>query len=132
MDVFMVWQLSAGDFWVRTVGRKQQHYKKLQQIRYFNFISIAECWCEIGFTSESFDINQSWRNAISRCYLVHGQLAMSLRHVKMSVICKCHCFCLFNIQQWSVLSPSQKFSLEEIQLIFNCYVSILNFHWPKY
>ena len=43
MVVFIVWQLSAGDFRVRTVGRKQQHYKKLQQIRYFNIISIAEC-----------------------------------------------------------------------------------------
>ena len=32
--------------------------------------------------------------------LVHGQLAMSLRRAKMSVICKCQCFCLFDIQQW--------------------------------
>ena len=47
------------------------------------------------------------------------------------------CFCLFDIQQWSVLSyrllsPSQKFIPEEIQLSVNCYVSILNFHSPKY
>ena len=33
-------------------GEKQQHYKKLKQISYFNFINIAECWCEIGCTSE--------------------------------------------------------------------------------
>ena len=35
--------------------------------------------------------------------LVYGQLAMSLQQVKRSVICKCKCFCLFDIQQWSVL-----------------------------
>ena len=54
--------------------------------------------------------------------LVHGQLAMSLQHVKKLVICKC--FCLFDIKQWSVLSevlpsPSQKFILEKIQLGVN-------------
>ena len=36
--------------------------------------------------------------------LVHGQLAISLRCVKRLVICKCQCFYLFDIQQWSVLS----------------------------
>ena len=36
--------------------------------------------------------------------LVHGQLAMSLRRAKMSIICKFQCFCLFYIQKWSVLS----------------------------
>ena len=50
------------------------------------------------------------------------QLAMSLQHVKKLVICKC--FCLFDIKQWSVLSevllsPSQKFILEKIQLGVN-------------
>ena len=44
MDVFIVMQLSADDNRVRTMGRKQQHYKKLKQIRYFNIvINIAEC-----------------------------------------------------------------------------------------
>ena len=68
--------------------------------------------------------------------LVHEQLTMYLQHVKRSVICKFQCFCLFDIQQWSVLSqvllsPSQKSILEEIQLSVNCSVSILNFHSPK-
>ena len=36
--------------------------------------------------------------------LVHGQFAMSLLRMKRSVVCKCQCFCLFDIQQWSVLS----------------------------
>ena len=43
MDVFIILQLSANDFRVRTKGKKQQHYKKLKQISYFNFINIAEC-----------------------------------------------------------------------------------------
>ena len=43
MDVFINLQLSANDFRVRTKGGKQQLYKKLKQITYFNFINIAEC-----------------------------------------------------------------------------------------
>ena len=59
MDVFKILQLSANDFRVRTRGGKQQHYKKLKQIRYFNIINNAECWCEIGCASEGSIINQS-------------------------------------------------------------------------
>ena len=36
--------------------------------------------------------------------LVLGQLAMPLRRVKKLITCKCQCFYLFDIQQWSVLS----------------------------
>ena len=36
--------------------------------------------------------------------LVHGQHAMSLRHVKRSVICKCKIFMSLRYSQWSVLS----------------------------
>ena len=50
----------ANDFRVRTKGGKQQHYKELKQIRYFNIINTAECWCEIGCTSEDSVIHQSW------------------------------------------------------------------------
>ena len=62
--------------------------------------------------------------------LDHGQRALSLQRVKRSVICKCQCFCLFDIQQGPVLSqvllsPSQKFTLEEIQLSVNCHASVL-------
>ena len=67
---------------------------------------------------------------------VNEQLAMCLRRVKRSVICKFHCFCPFDIQQWSVLllSPSQKSSplltpfLKGIQPSVNCYHSVLIFH----
>ena len=41
--------------------------------------------------------------------MVHGQLAMSLRRMKTSVICKCQ---FFDIQQSSVLSTT--FSVTEI------------------
>ena len=43
MDVSTILQLSANDFRERTKEGKQQHYKKLKQIRYFNVINIAEC-----------------------------------------------------------------------------------------
>ena len=59
MDVFIVLQLSADHFRVKTMGGKQQHYKKLKQIRYCNIINIAECCCEIGSTSEGSVINQN-------------------------------------------------------------------------
>ena len=75
--------------------------------------------------------------------LVNGQLAISLRRVKRSVICKFQCFCLFDIEQWSVssyvlLPPSQNPPpphshlhppfLKEFTLSVNCYVSVLIFH----
>ena len=44
MDIFKILQLSANDFRVKTKGGKQQHYKKLKQIRYFNIINTAEFW----------------------------------------------------------------------------------------
>ena len=50
MNLFMVLQLFSDDFRVKTMGGKQQRNKKLTQIRYFNIINIAECWCEIGCT----------------------------------------------------------------------------------
>ena len=40
-------------------GKKQQNYKKLKKIWYFNVINIAECWCEVGSTSEVSVINES-------------------------------------------------------------------------
>ena len=94
---------AANVFRVRTKGVKQQHYEKLKQIIYFNIINIDECWCKIGFASEGSFINQSWSTQfpvviISQMALLHGQLAMSLRRVKRSIICKCQCFCLFDIQ----------------------------------
>ena len=59
MDVFIILQLSANDFWVRAKGGEHQHLKKFKQIKYFNIINIVECQCEIGCTSENPAINQS-------------------------------------------------------------------------
>ena len=65
-------------------------------------------------------------------YLVRGQFNMYLWHVKRSVICKCWCFCLFDIQKRSVFLKChfhchRSFPLKKIQLSVNCYVSIFNF-----
>ena len=65
MDVFIILQLSAIDFLVRAKAGEPEHYKKLKQIRYFNIINIAECWCEISCTSEGSVMNQSLKYAIS-------------------------------------------------------------------
>ena len=43
MDAFIILQLSTNDFRVRAKGGKQQHYKKLKKVRYFNIIDNAEC-----------------------------------------------------------------------------------------
>ena len=113
MDVFIIMQLSVNDFRVRKMGRKQQHCKKLKQIRYFNITNITEYWCEIGCTSEGSIINRSWitqyllaifSQRFPNSQMVYGQLAMSLRCMKRLVLYKCQCFCLFDVQQWSVLS----------------------------
>ena len=59
MDVFIILQLSRSvaspknAFRVRVKGGKQQHYKKLKQIRYYNTANIAECLCKNGCTSKS-------------------------------------------------------------------------------
>ena len=47
--------------------------------------------------------------------LIHEKFDMYLRHVKRSDICKCQCFCLFNIQKWSVFLKTI-FSVTEISL----------------
>ena len=106
MDVFIILQLSVNDFRVRTKGRKQQNYKKLKQTRYFNNIYIAECWCEIGCTSEGSAMGQSWRTqfpvaAFSQMALFGSWITYyGSATCERLVICKCQCFC----QYWSVLS----------------------------
>ena len=82
--------------------------------------------------------------AISRCFicqrwlcLIYGQLAMSLRRVKRSVICKYQCFCFFDTQKWSIYLKyhflcQRNFPINEIHLNVNCYVSALNIYSLKY
>ena len=59
VDVFIILQLSTNDFRVTIKGGRQQYYKKLKQIRYFNVNNIAECWWEIFCTSKESIVNQS-------------------------------------------------------------------------
>ena len=95
---------------------KQQHYKKLKQIRYFNIFNIINILIMLSDDAKSAVLlkvlsltkvevlNFSLLQFPAWLCLVHGQLAMSLRRAKMSVIYKFQCFCLFYIQKWSVLS----------------------------
>ena len=66
--------------------------------------------------------------------LAHGQLGMFLPRVKTLVVCD-FCLSIFKNGQPYLISTIffvTKFSLKEIQLSVNCYVSTLNFHWSKY
>ena len=89
---------------------EQHHYKKRKQIWYFNIIKIAESWCEIGCIYEGSIINQSW----SMQFPVANFSKMALFD-SWAIWCLCdmwkgrsyvnvNVFCLFNIQQWLVLS----------------------------
>ena len=110
MDVFIILQPSVNDFRVRIKGRKQENYKKLKRsdilsllallsadvksavllmvpsltkVEVFNFLLLHfPTWILFG----------SWTTCYvsGTCEKVH--------------ICKCQCFSLFNIDQWSVLS----------------------------
>ena len=58
---------------------------------------------------------------ISRCYIFpdgsvwsFGQFKMYLRHVRMSAICKCQCFCLSDIQKRSVFFLNTIFFVIEV------------------
>ena len=116
MDIFFILQHSGSVclpckwFLVRANGGKQQNYKKLKQIRYFNIANIAECWCGISCTSEGSVINQSWSTHFlvdtffQMALFVSWTTYMSLRRVKKLAICEWQCFCLFDTQKWSASS----------------------------
>ena len=115
------------------------------QIRYFNILSMINILTLLSADAKSAILLRvplltkfEWYNFLMLHFprwfcLVNGQLSVSLRRVKRSAICKFLCFCLFDIQHWSVSSQvllfsSQKFfplSFKEIQLSVNCYVVFL-------
>ena len=109
MDVFIIFQLSANGFWVRTKEGKQQHYNKLKQIKYFNVINIdiaddgkSAVLCVLLRVRPLIKVevrNFSLLHFPRWFYLIHDQLGMSLRRVKRSVIFKCQYFCFFHTQQ---------------------------------
>ena len=94
MDVFKILQLSANDFRVTTKKGKQQHYKKLKKIRYFNIINIAGGWWGSQSTTKVQVHNFPLLHFPKWLCLVHAQLAIFLRCVKRLVICKCKCLFL--------------------------------------
>ena len=119
-----VYTSAANDFRVRKKRGKQQYFKQHKQIRY-NIFSIINILTLLSADAKSDILVRvpSLTKAEVRNFplihfprwfcLVNGQLFMSLQRVKRSVIRKIQCFCLFDIQQWSVLSqvllsPSQK------------------------
>ena len=122
MDVFIISQLSRSArlrrtwFWVRTKKRKQHHYKKRNQIRDLKIFNIINILTLLSADAKSATLlrartltkvkvrNLPLLDFVRRVCLVNGQLVTSLGLVKRSVICEFQCFCLFNIQHWSVLS----------------------------
>ena len=100
---------AANDFWVRTKRGKQNYYKKRKQIRYLNIFYIVNVLTLLSADMKSAILLRvpSLTRVEERNFrllhfprlfcLVNGQLSMSLRRVKRSVICKFQCFWLFNI-----------------------------------
>ena len=126
MDVFSfleVYSSTANDFCVRTKRGKEHYYNKRKQIRHINVFNIINILILLSADAKLAVLLWVPSTQVRNLPLLHFPrwfcfvnvlFAMSLRSVKRSVICKFQCFCLFNIQQWSILSyvllsPSQKF-----------------------
>ena len=110
MDVFIILQLSANDFWVRTKWQNNNITRNLSRSDILTLLTLlsADAKSAVLLMVPSL-IKVQVRNFPLLHFskwlcLVHGRLAMSLRRVKRPVICKFQCFCLFDIHQWSVLS----------------------------
>ena len=95
----------------------------------FNVINIAECWCKIDFTSEGSLINQS--SITQLLVATFSQMALFGLWVTCYVSATCEkvghmpIFLSFRNSTMdrfilNTTFPSQKFILEEIQLIINC------------
>ena len=111
-----VYASAANDSRMRTKRGKQHHYKKRKQIRYLNILNILNTLTLLSADAKSaillrvpsltkVEVPNFPLIHFSRWFsLVNGQRAMYLRRVKKSVLCKLQCFCLLDIQQWSVYS----------------------------
>ena len=99
MDVFIILQLS-NDFRVRKKRGKQNYYKKRKQIRYLNIFNIINILTLLSADPKSaillrvpsltkVEVRNFPLLYFPRWFcLVNGQLAMSLRRVKRSAMCK--------------------------------------------
>ena len=110
MDVFIILQLFANDFWVRTNWQNNNITRNLSRSDILTLVTLLSADAKSAVLLMVPSLTKvKVRNFPLLHFpkwlcLVHGQLAMSLRRVKMPVICKCQCFCLFDIHQWSILS----------------------------
>ena len=104
--VFKILQLSANNFLVKTKGKTAtlQETQQIADIVTLLRLLSADVLLRIPSLSKVEVLNFPLLHFPKWLCLVHGQLAMSLPCMKRQVICKCQCFCLFDIQQWSVLS----------------------------
>ena len=110
MDVFIILQLSANDFQVRTKEKNNSITRNSSRSDILTLLTLlsvdvkSTVLLRVPLLTKVPVCNFLSLHFSKWLCLVHRQLAVFLRRVKRSVICKCLCFCLFNIQQWSVLS----------------------------
>ena len=110
MDVFKILRLSANDFQVRTKGKNNNFKRNSSRSDILTLLTLlsvdAKSTVILRVSSLTKVPVRNFRllHFPKWLCLIHGELAMTLRRVKKSVICKYQCFCLFDIQQWSVLS----------------------------
>ena len=105
-----VYTSAANGFWAKTKRGKQCYYKKRKQIRYLNTFNIINILTLLSADAKSAILLRvpsltkvQVRNfpllLFPRWFcLVNRHFALSLRHVKRSVICKFQCLWLFDIQ----------------------------------
>ena len=136
LATFQKYASAANDFRVIAKRGKQHYQKKCKQIRYLNILNIINILTLQSADAKSAILlkfpsltkvevrNFPLLNFPRWFCLANGQLAMSLRRVKRSVICKFQCSCLFDIQQRSALSQSQeKDSLQTRAVLMEIFMS---------
>ena len=110
MDVFKILRLSANDFQVRTKGKNNNIKRNSSRSDILTLLTLLSVDAK---STVILRVSSLTKVPVRNFRLLHfpkwlcliqGELAMTLRRVKKSVICKYQCFCLFDIQQWSVLS----------------------------
>ena len=89
---------------------KQQHYKKAGRKDILTLLTLLSADAKSAIVLIILSLTKVKIRNFSLLHvprwicLIHGQLIMSLRCVRMLVICKCQYFCLFDTQKSSVLS----------------------------
>ena len=108
MDVFIILQLSANDFRVKkkeennNITRHSSRSDILTLLALLSADAKSDVPLRVPSLTKAEVHNFRLLHFPELLCLVHGQLTLSLRRVKRSVMHKYQCFCLFDIQQWSV------------------------------